>query len=311
MAKVTNINSFEVYTITSANQAMQMSFVPEKGGVGSSIVVNFQGKEHELLFQHDHFWERGNASLPGGFPFIFPICARIARDGVFGNYLYNGELYNLPIHGFASRMPWQVVLEKTTEDTITLKLEDTEDTLKVYPWKFCIELEYKVTDNQIQCRQTYTNNDEKAMPYYAGFHPYFLTPQPQQGKEKVMLNYQPNRRFKYNSTLTDLVGTQPLFAVPASIADPVINEQLVELSTNKITTLSYQEQGFALHIEALGVEDKNMFPFVQLYTQENQPFICVEPWMSFPNALNTIDGPRWLQAKHSEHAELTVTLHSL
>lgn len=311
MAKITNVNSFDVYTITSPNNVIQMSFVPEKGGAGSSILVKRNNQEHELLFQHDHFWERGNASLPGGFPFIFPICARIARDGVFGNYLYDGEIYNLPIHGFASRMPWQVVMDKTTEDTITLKLEANADTLKVYPWQFCIELEYKVTDNQVQCRQTYINNDDKAMPYYGGFHPYFLTPQAQNGKEKVMLNYQPTRRFKYNADLTDLVGTQPLFSLPASISDPIINEQLVELGTNKTTTLSYAEQGFELKIEAFGVEDKNMFSYVQLYTQDTQPFICVEPWMSFPNALNTIDGPRWLQAKQSEHGLLTVTISDL
>lgn len=297
-------NDFDVYTIVSADGKTRASFVPEKGGVGSSIVIPWRQGERELLYRHTHFWERGNSSLPGGWPFIFPICARIAREGIFGNYLYDSEIYNLPIHGFAAAMAWQVVISNSQKDRLTLILQDTTETLRCYPFNFRIELKYIVENGKLICQQKYVNTGNKALPYYAGFHPYFLTPPLTQGKDKVMLNYQPTRRLRYNEKLTDIVGTQELFPLPASIADPVINEQLVELgSENKTITLTYPD-GFKINMEAYGVEDKHMFRYVQLYTQPTEPFICVEPWMAFPNALNSMLGARWLQPGQEEHGIL-------
>ena len=303
MAIKTTNQTFDVYTIVSPDGQTRASFVPEKGGVGSSLIMPWQAKERELLFQHKHFWQRDNASLPGGWPFIFPICARIERDRIFGNYLYDGELYNLPIHGFASAMPWQISSESCGADKLTLTLSDTPATFKIYPFNFRIELEYSVANNKFTCRQKYTNTGTKPLPYYAGFHPYFLTPPAQLGKEKVILDYQPQRRFRYNERLTDLVGTQELFALPTAITNPIINEQLVELSEDKTISLTFPD-GFKITLRADGLEDTNLFRYVQLYTQEQEPFFCIEPWMSFPNALNTIDGPRWLQSGQSEHGLL-------
>ena len=59
----------------------------------------------------------------------------------------------------------------------------------MYPFSFKVQLIYKVTNGKLTCEQTYTNTDDKTMLYYAGFHPYFLTPKPGKGKEKVMLNF--------------------------------------------------------------------------------------------------------------------------
>lgn len=306
MATQSICNTFDVYTITSPDGNTRASFVPEKGGVGSSLIMPWQNNDRELLYQHKHFWQRNNTSLPGGWPFIFPICARIERDGIFGNYLYDGELYNLPIHGFAASLPWQVINNPNQPDKITLVLTETPATLKNYPFCFKIELEYSVANNKFTCRQKYTNTGTKPMPYYAGFHPYFLTPPPQQGKEKVILDYKPLRRFRYNERLTDLVGTQELFTLPSSITNPIINEQLVELGENKNIILSYPD-GFKITLQANGVEDTNLFRYVQLYTQEHESFICIEPWMSFPNALNSILGVRWLQPGQSEHGVLQLS----
>lgn len=368
MAIHTIQNTFDVYTIVSTDGHTRASFVPEKGGVGSSLIMPWTKKHHhdsahtkddhageraasniverELLFQHPHFWERGNPSLPGGWPFIFPICARIARNGVFGSYYYDGTTYNLPIHGFASAMPWRVKAgngnvssqsqsppqqqqqQHHHDDRITLVLEETYDTLRCYPFRFRIELEYRVENNKFICYQTYTNTGDKPLPYYGGFHPYFLTPPPEVAheecehgakqqkismaqrllmlgkKDEVILNYKPTRRFRYNEDLTDLVGTQELFKLPTSITNPIINEQLVELGgEDKTITLAYPD-GYILSLRADGVEDANMFRYVQLYTQPTEPFICIEPWMGFPNALNSVYGVRWLQPGQSEHGVL-------
>lgn len=298
MTTLTKFKGFEVYTISSKNGKIRASFVPEKGGVGSSIIMPFGNSERELLFLHDNFWQKGIMDLPGGFPFIFPICARIERNNIAGNYLYDGHIYNMPIHGFAAYIPWEVIDAKNS-DSIVLKLTDNQKTRAQFPFHFAIELKYQVKDDALICTQLYTNTGNQPMPYYAGFHPYFLTPAAKNGKEKVMLNFQALRRFRYNEQLTDLLGEQEILSMPASISDPNVNEQLSELGAEKTINLIFPD-GFKINICAEGVDDANMFKYLQLYTQPQLPFICIEPWMSFPNALNTVSGVRWLQPGESE-----------
>jgi len=304
MATKTLNHNLEVYTIKSSDGKTQMSFVPAKGAAGNSFVVQHAGKERELLFIHDHFWDLNSPHLPGGWPFLFPICARIERDRVAGNYLYDGHLYNMPIHGIAAYFAWQVT-DASKPDSITLQLTDTPKSRAQYPFSFKIELTYIITANQLICKQKYTNTGDKPLPYYAGFHPYFLTPQPGQGKEKVILDYQPVRHFQYNVRMTDLIGEQPLFKTPIAVTSPEIHEQLVLLGENKLLTLIYPD-GLKMKMQVLGTSDKDLFSYAQVYSPDDQPFVCVEPWMSFPNALNTVSGVRWLKPQQCDEAELSL-----
>lgn len=299
------IKKTEAFTIHSENGLTQATFIPDKGGAASSIIMPGKSGPRELLYLHDFFWDKTLPDLPGGWPFCFPVCARLERQGKRGVYLFDGKLYELPIHGFSWYLPWEVA--QCDDHHIELVLSANQKTYPIYPFEFEVRLAYEITNSSLVCRQTYTNKSDKAMPYYAGFHPYFLTPQPGQGKEKVTLQYQPVRRFRYNASLTDLVGEQSLFHLPASITNPEINEQLTMVEKNKEIQLFYPD-GDVIHMIAEGVEDADLFSYIQLYTMEQKPFICVEPWMSFPNAMNSVFGVRWLLPGQSEQGLLKLWL---
>ncbi|MFH0878161.1 MAG: aldose epimerase [Lentisphaerota bacterium] len=289
MAEKSIREGFEVWTIVSPDGQSKMSFVTEKGGVGSSLVLNGR----EWLYLHDFFWQKGPVErIPGGWPFLFPTCGRLERGIKNGVYLYDGHVYHLPSHGFGPRIPW-VVLPDHTASALTLELTDTEETRKAYPFLFRVRLTYRIEDNGLVCEQSYTNTGSRPMPYYAGFHPYFLTPPARQGKEKVMLDYRPVRRLVYNESLTDVVGEGPMPDLPVPITTPDINEILSMVDENKETRLIYPD-GAELHMKAEGAQNKDLFPYIQLYTMPDKPFFCVEPWMGFPNALNTVSGAHWL-----------------
>lgn len=299
MATKTTFKTFEIHTITCPNGKTRLSIIPEKGGIASSLIIPFQKTERELLFQHDHFWERGNPHLPGGSPLLFPICGRLERNLIAGNYLYDGQVYNMPIHGFSAHLPWQVQQESNLEDQITLFLTDTEETRKIYPFNFRVELTYQVSDRKMLCLQRYINTGDRSMPYYTGFHPYFATPEPGAGKEQVMLTCNPARHFQYNERLSDVIGEQPPFKTPISATSPKIHEQLILLTEDSELSLSYPD-GLRINLHADGIETERLFPYLQIYSPSDQPFICIEPYMSFPNAMNTMNGPRWLKPGQSE-----------
>lgn len=308
-------HGYEIYTINSAKGEIQASFIPERGGTGCSIQVWDGNTNREILYLHDFFWEKNWDDLPGGWPFLFPVCARVERNGITGNYLYDGRVYQMPMHGFAWRMPWQVVDASKTNELV-LSLQDNAQTQQVFPFSFTVTLIYKVISSTksagpvLICEQIYANHSHEAMPYYAGFHPYFLTPMLQDGKGNVMLDYRPVKQYLYNENFTDLIGErQPLFKVPVAITQPEINEQLTRVAKDKTARIMYPD-GFRIQLEAEGVSDSEMFSYIQLYTIPDKPFFCVEPWMSFPNAINTVAGVRWVQPGKEERAVLRLNFLS-
>ncbi|HVV68239.1 MAG TPA: aldose epimerase [Gammaproteobacteria bacterium] len=293
------------YSISSPDGSTQATFIPERGGMASSIIMPGNSGPRELLFQHEYFWDSDFTRLTGGWPFCFPTCGRLERYGKEGYYFYDGHHYQLPIHGFAWRLPWQVA--EYTDKRIILILEDNAETRIVYPFHFTLELDYTIESGVLLCAQTYTNRSDKPMPYYAGFHPYFSTPAFNQGKEKVILDFHPIKCLAYNETLTDLVGERDLYAVPTTITAD-INERLTQLGIDKTTRLIFPN-GDIIEMTAGGVEDPDLFPYIQIYTPIEQPFICIEPWMGHPNAMNTVGGVRWLQPEQNEHGLLRLELH--
>jgi len=79
------------------------------------------------------------------------------------------------------------------------RLRESPGSLRQYPFKFEVLLKYEVQENALISTQTYTNYDQRFMPYYAGFHPYLRLPFP---KEEVWLHYHPLQRLQYNEDLT-------------------------------------------------------------------------------------------------------------
>lgn len=304
MTQSKNLQGYQAYTIHS-DSGCEATFIPERGGVGASIIMQGEQGPRELLFQHDTFWDATLDDLPGGWPICFPVCARLARQGKRGVYLYDHTYYHLDIHGFAWQLPWSV--SDAGADYLIMTLEDTADTRACYPFAFQLRFHYTISDNLLTCRFEFTNHDHKAMPYYAGFHPYFLTPPAGSGKEAVILDYQPTKQIIYNDDLTDIIREQSPFSLPSSITNPEINEKLTVVGDDKLARLQLSERETLL-LEVTGDKDPDLFPYMQLYTIPDQPFFCVEPWMGFPNALNSVSGARRLAPGDSDTGTLRLRL---
>ncbi|MBS0350343.1 MAG: aldose epimerase [Proteobacteria bacterium] len=273
--------------------------------MAASIVMPGKAGARELLFVPDHLWDRTSKELPGGWMYCFPNCGRLERQGKSNLYYYDGHVYELPLHGFAWTKAWTVVEVK--HNSLLLRLRDDQQTRLAYPFHFTLEYLYEITDRTLFCRQTYINHGDRPMPYNAGFHPYFSTPEPGGAKNHVILNFTPRRRLRYNQQLTDIVGELPLFPVPVSVGNPEINEQLFQIGEDKHIYLTYPN-GDVINMAVEGVEDRDMFPYLQLYSPPDQPFVCVEPWMGYPNALNSVAGVRWLAPGQKEHGALRLWL---
>jgi galactose mutarotase-like enzyme len=307
MAAIDTREGREIRTIRAEDGLTSASFVPALGGIAHSITAPFRGVARELLFRHPFFWEEPCARTRGGWPFLFPICGRLKRDGLDGVWLHGGTRRYLPIHGFSMRLPWRVEPEPEVPDALALSLAANPDTREVYPFDFHVRLDYHIRPGALEAAMAVTNRGETPMPYYAGFHPYFLTPPPGAGKEEVRVALASAGQWLYNADKTDILGRAGAERYPASIQSPRVNETLNEVADRHQTRLEFPD-GLRLGLEVTATSAPRMFPFVQLYTMPDQPFFCIEPWMGAPNALNTVFGARRLEPGATDTATLRLTM---
>lgn len=289
-----------VWTLLSKDGGSQVRFIPEWGGVAFSMTVPSSAGPRELFYQHDYFWDPESVRIRGSWPYLFPVCGRMVRNGQEETYLLDGRIYRLPTHGFAPRMPWEV-LDSPDADRIVLRLIDTPKTREQYPFSFEVRLEYRVEAGALICHQTVTNPGDRPLPYCCGFHPYFRTPAPGCGKENVLVDIPARRRLLYNDKLTDITGDAPPSPMPSSITNPEINETLSQIESATVCRLIYPD-GFTIHLAEESSNPEPLFRYVQLYTIPEKPFFCIEHWTGHPNALNTVDGMRWIAAGAQETA---------
>ena len=210
------------FTLVSPDGGTAASVIPALGGIVSSLRFGTR----ECLFRHPWFRDSAATETRGGMPVLFPICGRLLKDGVPGLYLVDGRPFSLPIHGFAMRLPWEVVAADRP-DALRLRLTDTAETRAIYPFAFELDLLYVAAPEGLRCRLAVRNAGAEPLPFYVGFHPYFLTPAPGAGKEQTLFAARPRRRHLYNATKTDLVAETQSPAFPMAVDYVDVNELLL------------------------------------------------------------------------------------
>ena len=69
-------------------------------------------------------------------PVLFPFVGKVVNN----KYRAEGKEYELPQHGFARTSEFTCIRE--AKDEVAFRLEWSEETLKLYPYKFSLEIAY-------------------------------------------------------------------------------------------------------------------------------------------------------------------------
>ena len=134
--------------------------VAEKGAELQSV-KDCKGREY--------MWQAG-AEWPRHSPILFPIVCSVNND----TYVVDGKEYHLPRHGFARDTEFTVVSQ--TEDKVTMALHESEETLKVYPFRFNLAITYRLEGNSVHVIWHVENTDNREIHFQIGGHPAFNLP---------------------------------------------------------------------------------------------------------------------------------------
>lgn len=227
----------------------------------------------------EYLWSGDPAYWNGVSPLLFPFIGMLKNK----TYRWKGKEYSLERHGFAQKMDFSKI--RQSKDSIVLAITDTEDTRAVYPFSFCLEVEYQLTSTGVTETWRVQNHGQERMYFSIGGHPALACPPSASGT---------GNRTDYSIGLLG-VGQREIVdslrVIPGgllsgeTIAIPVKNEVIPITETLfDIDTILLQEQiqGAAL-CDRTGneyIRVESTAPVWGIWSKEdsNASYICLEPW---------------------------------
>ena len=244
------------------------------------VLVRSYGAElrsiKERADETEYLWDGNPSWWKYSSPVLFPIVGKLLN----GKYRVDGQEYELPGHGLGRISDFELVERQA--DRIRFSLKWTQESLKKYPWKFQLDIEYVLQDNQIEVIWTVHNLDEKEMVYSIGSHGAFRCPiVPGEKFEDCYLEFNKNEnaanmqldakgQFKPGYGTDKLDGRKLPLNYEMFRNDALAYDQQKSDSVSICSTKSDKK---------LTVKAKD-FPFWGYWTpdQGGAPFLCIEPW---------------------------------
>jgi galactose mutarotase-like enzyme len=173
-------------------------------------------------------------------------------------------------HGFARTMPWSVLGSSGDgAASVTLGLASNAATLEQYPWAFHTTLTFSLSGAALRVTAKVFNDSGSEMRFGIGYHPYFAVAD----KAHARIDTNATRAF-------DNVTKQ---TIPFAGFDLTAKEVDLHL-------LDHGSTASALHLpDGARVDVRGSADFTRwvVWTLAGTPFVCVEPWTSPGNALNS------------------------
>ena len=228
-------------------------------------------------------------------PILFPIVGRLKND----TYRIENKTYELPRHGFARNLEFQIVNQ--TESSVVFVLESNSETLKNYPFEFELRLEYELDENELKMKYSVENKSEVTMPFSIGAHPAFTI---EDSFSDYSLKFNQTEEFisyeldneQFNAASKKIQSENGIIDLNYTLFE---KDALVfkHLQSNELTLLKKKEPVLSVQFEG--------FPYLGIWTKPNAPFLCIEPWCGLADNRNhngnifEKEGINFLQAKET------------
>ena len=261
-------------TYTIKNEHLQIS-VKGCGAELCSIV--------KLASNKEYMWD-GNPSVWGAHaPVLFPIVGVLKN----GSFMYNGENYVLPKHGFFRKNP-EVRLLEQNETSLCFGLKFSEAALKNYPFCFEFRITFSLVGNQIQTKHEVLNHGDATMYFSLGGHPAFKCPL--------------NEGERYSDYYLEFEKAETAYNYPIDEQDLLLDQADLVLNQSRRIDLHYDlfNQGALVfknlvseHISLVsaksGVHLKMSlkgFPYLGIWAKPHANFVCIEPWIGVNDSIH-------------------------
>jgi galactose mutarotase-like enzyme len=263
----------------------------------------------EYLWNGDSkYWKRHS-------PVLFPIVGSLKNQC----YTFDGIEYSMSQHGFARDSMFQVTAIK--EDEIWFRLASNEETKKVYPFDFSLEIGYKLAGRQISVLWKVSNSGTSNMYFSIGAHPAFTCPLNANEKQTdYMIGFDKDKPVHYLLINKDgLVEKKPYneqYTLTLKDGFLPITTDLFDKDALIIENNQYQSISLVTPDKKPYITVTFDAPLFGLWSPAGKgaPFICIEPWYGccdssdFSGELNEREWGNLLEAGKDFKASYTIDI---
>lgn len=233
-----------------------------------AIVTRWRVGDRELLYLDESTLRDPAANVRGGVPVLFPSPGKLTDD-TWRRRERSGVMKQ---HGFARTLPWRVLATRADDGgaAVDMELTASERTLLMFPWEFRARMTVAVKGPTLRVDLVVENTAPDAMPFAAGFHPYFAVPQ----SEKSRATIPTVAKTAYDNT-TKQRGPFAGF----DLTQREVDVHLVDHGRS--------DASLVLPDGAITLRASDEFSWWVVWTLAGRDFVCLEPWTAPGDALNT------------------------
>lgn len=235
------------------------------------IVVKSKGAELSSLKAlndaYEYLWQGVKPHWERQSPVLFPQIGA----AIDGEYIYNGQTYNFPRHGFVRDVLFDCIFE--SEDKLVFRYMYNEGTMTFYPFEFELLIIYEISD-VLKVTYEVINHSTQQMPFSIGGHPGFSW----DFNEKADLFF--NKSHAHSYTV---------------VSSGIAKGQVEDLTTFSLDTEMFKADTFIY--KGIGevtfkcgtrqvCMDCSEFPYLAIWSQVGAPFVCLEPWYGLPDLMD-------------------------
>jgi galactose mutarotase-like enzyme len=239
----------------------RVTIAPSRGG----MATRFRVGARDVFYLDEATLLDETKNVRGGSPVLFPSPGKLAGDA----WARAGRGGVLKQHGFARNLAWTV--QGRGDADATLVLASTPATREAYPWDFRVTLRYVVGPGALRIEQVVANTgaDAVPLPFGFGFHPYFAFAQDH--KARLVVATRATRAFD-NVAKADVTLSGPI-----DLTAPEVDLHLLDHGSTESA------------VGDVAVRASAEYTHWVVWTLRGKDFVCLEPWTSPGNALNTGD----------------------
>ncbi len=252
--------------ITIQNQAIK-AVIKSKGAELSSL----QKEDKNYIWEiNSEFWNKTS-------PILFPIVGALKN----GEYFYEGNVYKLSRHGFARDFEFEVI--ENSGNAVVFSLKSNEETLKVYPFHFELQLSYILEGNKLVVKYEIINRSSEKMYYSIGAHPAFNIDGNFEDFSLVFDDEKDLETYKLEKDLFS--GKTEILKLNGNVLP--LQYELFEEDALVFKNFATKSLTLAKNNESVMKVSFPDFPFLGIWTKKDAPFICIEPWLGIADNANT------------------------
>lgn len=217
-------------------------------------------------------------------PILFPIVGKLKRNQT----IINGRTYEILPNGFARDMEYEPVTKLDNFHSYMLK--SNKYTMARFPFDFELYNTYRQEENKLIFIYKVINTGNTNMPFGLGSHPAFKVDQDDLKIGNYYLEFEEEETRAHFLYLIDgLVATE--YGKNKLEHNKFISLDEHTFDNDAIIVKGIQDKKISLKNKrtkkTILTMDFTDWPYLAIWSKSGAPFICLEPWMSTPDNINS------------------------